>query len=257
MNNKIKITFLGTGTSQGVPVIGCNCEVCQSHGKKNKRLRSSILVETDDAFFSIDAGPDFRYQMLRQNVKDIDGIVITHSHKDHIAGLDDVRAFNFLRKKDMNIYASKEDQEVIMKEFSYAFGENLYPGVPRFNLIEINDEPFKINDTIITPLKALHQRMEVRGFRIGDFAYITDTHYIPPSTLAQISDCKIVVLSAVRREVHPSHYSLSEAIKMLEFIRPEKGYITHLSHLMGLHEEVSLELPDFIELAWDGLRLEC
>ncbi len=255
MKNKIKITFLGTGTSQGVPVIGCKCDVCKSNDKKNKRLRSSVLIETDDACFSIDAGPDFRYQMLRQNVEDIDGIVITHSHKDHIAGLDDVRAFNWLRKKDMNIFTSKEDQKVIMKEFSYAFGENLYPGVPQFNLIEIDEEPFKINDTTITPLKALHQRMDVRGFRIGDFAYITDTHYIPPATLAQISDCKVVVLSAVRREVHPSHYSLSEAIKMLEFIRPEKGYITHLSHLMGKYEEVSKELPEFVELAYDGLEI--
>jgi len=255
VNNKINITFLGTGTSQGVPVIGCECEVCLSTDIKNKRLRSSIMVETDDACFTIDAGPDFRYQMLRQKVKDIDGIVITHSHKDHIAGLDDVRAFNWLRKKDMNIYASKEDQKVIMKEFSYAFGENLYPGVPQFNLVEIDEETFKINNTLITPLKALHQRMEVRGFHIGDFAYITDTHYIPPSTLAKISDCKIVVLSAVRREPHPSHYSLGEAIKMLEFIRPEKGYITHLSHLMGLHDEVSKELPEFVELAYDGLEI--
>ncbi|PLX14431.1 MAG: hypothetical protein C0598_01330 [Marinilabiliales bacterium] len=252
----MKITFLGTGTSQGVPVIGCNCEVCRSSDKKNKRLRSSVLIETKDARFSIDAGPDFRYQMLRQNVMDIDGIVITHRHKDHIAGLDDVRAFNWLRKKDMNIYASKEDQKAIMQEFSYAFGDNLYPGVPKFKLNDIDEKAFKINNTTIVPLKALHQKMEVRGFRIGDFAYITDTHYIPPSTLAQISDCKIVVLSAVRREPHPSHYSLSEATKMLEFIRPERGIITHISHLMGLHDDVSKELPDFIELAWDGLTLE-
>ncbi|NOY50221.1 MAG: MBL fold metallo-hydrolase [Chlorobi bacterium] len=251
----MKIKFLGTGTSQGVPVIGCNCDVCQSMSKYDKRLRSSVLVETADSRFTIDAGPDFRYQMLRQNINDIDGILITHCHKDHIAGLDDVRAFNYLRKKDMPVYACKRDQQAIKREFSYAFGENIYPGVPRFKLMEFDEDAFYINNTLIKPLKALHQRMEVSGFRVGSFAYITDTHYIPPSTLAQISDCKVVVLSAVRKQPHPSHFSLQQAVDILEFLRPEQGIITHISHLMGRHEEVNKELPAFIELAYDGMEI--
>ncbi len=255
MKYEIKVKFLGTGTSQGVPVIGCCCDVCQSRSKYDKRLRSSVLVETRDSRFTIDAGPDFRYQMLRQGIKDIDGILITHCHKDHIAGLDDVRAFNFLKKKDMPVFATKRDQEAIKREFSYAFGENIYPGVPRFKLIEFDEDAFYMNNTLIKPLKALHQRMEVSGFRIGGFAYITDTHYIPASTLAQISDCGIVVLSAVRKQAHPSHFSLQQAVDILEFLRPERGIITHISHLMGKHEDVNKQLPDFIELAYDGMEL--
>ncbi len=252
----MKINFLGTGTSQGVPVIGCECDVCKSSSKFDKRLRSSILIEQGEVSFAIDAGPDFRYQMLRNGVSDLDGILITHCHKDHIAGLDDVRAFNFLLKKPMKVYATERDKKAIETEFSYAFGENLYPGVPRFEILQIDEEPIIIKGVEVIPLKALHKTMEVTGFRIGDFAYITDTHYIPPATLVKISDCKIVVISAVRRTPHPSHYSLDEAVRILEFLRPEKGFITHVSHLMGKHEEVNKELPDFISLAFDGLTLE-
>jgi len=252
----MKINFLGTGTSQGVPVIGCQCEVCNSKDVKDKRLRTSVMLDVGNTRFTIDAGPDFRYQMLREGVRDLDGILITHCHKDHIAGLDDVRAFNFLLKKSMKVFATARDQRAIQQEFSYAFGENLYPGVPRFNLETIDDDPFFISDVKIIPLKALHQKMEVTGFRVGDFAYITDTNYIPGETLAAISDCKVVVLNAVRRKPHPSHYSLDEAIKVLEFMRPQKAYITHISHLMGTHEEISKELPDFISLAYDGLVLD-
>lgn len=252
----MKITFLGTGTSQGVPVVGCQCEVCQSDETKNKRLRASVMLEIGETRFTIDAGPDFRYQMLREDVRDLDGILITHCHKDHIAGLDDVRAFNFLLKKNMKVYATERDQRAIKQEFSYAFGENLYPGVPRFDLLTIDETPFYINDVEVIPLKALHLKMEVTGFRIGDFAYITDTNYIPLETLAAISDCKVVVLNAVRRKPHPSHYSLSEAVRVLEFVRPEKAFITHISHLMGKHDDVSKELPDFISLAYDGLVLK-
>jgi phosphoribosyl 1,2-cyclic phosphate phosphodiesterase len=255
MLSKLKITFLGTGTSQGVPVVGCPCDVCQSTDKLDKRLRSSVLIEQGNTKFTIDAGPDFRYQMLRENVKDLDGILITHCHKDHIAGLDDVRAFNFLLKKNMRVYATQRDQRAIKQEFSYAFGENLYPGVPRFELIDIDEDPFYVNDVKIIPLKALHMKMEVTGFRIGDFAYITDTNYIPPETLAAVSDCKIIVLNAVRRKPHPSHYCLTDAIKVLEFLNPEKAFITHISHLMGKHKEIGRELPEFVELAYDGLTL--
>lgn len=252
----MKITFLGTGTSQGVPVVGCNCEVCRDNDIHNKRLRSSVMVEVGETRFTIDAGPDFRYQMLREKVSDLDCILITHCHKDHIAGLDDVRAFNYLLKKNMKVYTTERDQRAIKKEFSYAFGENLYPGVPRFDLVTIDEAPFNIGNVNVIPLKALHLKMEVTGFRIGDFAYITDTNYIPVETFAAISDCKVIVLNAVRKKPHPSHYSLDEAIKVLEFIRPEKAYITHISHLMGKHDDVSKELPDFISLAYDGLVVE-
>lgn len=256
MSEKVKVRFLGTGTSQGVPVIGCDCEVCKSNDKKDKRLRTSVLVETSDSVFCIDAGPDFRYQMLREGIKDIDAILISHCHKDHIAGLDDVRAFNFLRKKDMPVYATLRDQKAIQTEFSYAFGENLYPGVPRFRLHTINKADFFINSTKITPIEALHMKMDVRGFRIGDFAYITDTNYIPAESLKKLLDCKVIVLNAVRKQPHTSHYNLEQAVKVLEFLRPEKAYITHLSHIMGKHKDVSEELPEFIELAWDGLVVE-
>jgi len=255
-NPKIKIRFLGTGTSQGVPVIACPCAVCNSNNSKDKRLRSSILIEVNDKVFTIDAGPDFRYQMLREKIKRLDAILITHNHKDHIAGLDDVRSFNFLFRKPMDIYASTRDQEAIKQEFSYAFSNSKYPGLPSFKLHTIASSRFSIGPVSIQPLPALHYSMEVFGFRIGDFAYITDTNYIPPSSLHLLQDCKVIVLNALRKEPHVSHYNLEQAIRVLEFLRPEKAYLTHISHFLGFHEEVEKELPDFIQLAYDGLRLE-
>ncbi len=251
----MKITFLGTGTSQGVPVIACPCDVCQNGTKKDKRLRSSVLIETDNLTLVIDAGPDFRYQMLRANVKRLDAVLITHSHKDHIAGLDDVRSFNYLQRSAMDIYACDRDQEEIKREFSYAFTDNDYPGIPSFNLINI-EKSINIHDTTVEVLPALHMRMEVYGYRIGDFAYITDTNYLPGSTMAGLLDCKVIVLNALRRQEHVSHYNLEKAVSVLEFLRPEKAYLTHISHFMGFHDEVEKELPDFIRLAYDGLSLE-
>lgn len=252
----MKITFLGTGTSQGIPVVACPCEVCSSRNRKDNRLRTSVLIETDSEIFTIDAGPDFRYQMLRNNVNHLDAILITHSHKDHIGGLDDVRSFNYLQKEAMKIYATPFHQKEIKLEYSYAFQDNPYPGVPNFNLVDIKDEPFHVGSCKIIPLPVLHLKMEVMGFRIGDFAYITDTNYIPGNILARLTDCKVIVLNALRKKKHLSHYSLNEAVNVLKFLRPEKAYITHISHLMGFHEEVNNELPDFIELAYDGLILE-
>ncbi len=252
----MKITFLGTGTSQGIPVVACPCEVCNSSDKKDNRLRTSVLIETEDKIFTIDAGPDFRYQMLRNHVKHLDAILITHSHKDHIGGLDDVRSFNYLQRKAMDIYAAPFHQEEIIREYSYAFQEYPYPGVPNFNLIDIDEKPFYLGNTEIIPVPVMHMSMEVSGFRIGDFAYITDANYIPGNILARLLDCKVVVLNALRKKHHLSHYNLEEAVKVLEFLRPEKAYITHISHLMGFHQEVSKELPGFIEFAYDGLELE-
>lgn len=251
----MKITFLGTGTSQGVPVIACQCGVCKSNSTKDKRLRSSVLVQTKEATIVIDAGPDFRYQMLREDVKSLDAILITHSHKDHIAGIDDVRSYNYLQKRPMDIYASIRDQEAIKQEFSYAFREHLYPGVPVINLHDIQHE-IMIRGTKVEVLPVLHMKMEVYGYRIGDFAYITDTNYIPEDTMVRLLNCKVIVLNALRKEPHVSHYNLEEAVRVLKFLRPGKAYLTHISHLMGLHEDVEKELPGFIRLAYDGLAID-
>ncbi|UBM63082.1 MBL fold metallo-hydrolase [Candidatus Sulfidibacterium hydrothermale] len=252
----MKVTFLGTGTSQGVPVIACPCPVCTQGTKKDHRLRSSVHIEHHGLHLNIDAGPDFRYQLLRENIKQLDGVLITHCHKDHIAGLDDVRSFNYLYKMAMPIYALPRDIEAIHREFSYAFAETRYRGVPEFKTIPINHDPFYIKDLEIIPLPALHMKMEVLGFRIGDFSYLTDTNYIPGETLARMAGSKVIVINALRKKPHPSHFCLSEAIKALEFLRPEQGYITHISHLMGFHDEVEKELPDFIHLAYDRLTIE-
>ena len=252
----MRVTFLGTGTSQGVPVIACPCDVCRHGTKKDKRLRSSVLIETDKTTMVIDAGPDFRYQMLRANVLHLDAVLITHSHKDHIAGLDDVRSYNYLQKRPMDIYASEFDQEEIKREFSYAFNDNPYPGVPSFNLINLDGKEITVHGEKVRVLPALHLRMEVYGFRIGDFAYITDTNYLPGTTMAELLDCKVIVLNALRKREHVSHYNLEKAVRVLEFLRPEKAYLTHVSHLMGFYDEVEKELPDFIHLAYDGLVLD-
>ncbi|MBC8319713.1 MAG: MBL fold metallo-hydrolase [Bacteroidetes bacterium] len=249
------VTFLGTGTSQGVPVVACTCNVCKYSKTKDNRLRSSVLVEIDDLVISIDAGPDFRYQMLRENVSKLGAILITHSHRDHIAGLDDVRSFNYLSKKPMDIYATVYDQEEIGREFSYAINNN-YPGLPKYNIINIGDDDFFIKNTKITPFSALHFNTEVLGFRIGDFAYITDTNYIPPSSLVKLEGCKVIVINALRKEKHVSHYNLEEALKVIDFLKPQQAYLTHISHLMGFHQDLEKELPAGVDVAYDGLKIE-
>ncbi len=248
------VTFTGTGTSQGVPVVGCTCNVCKNGKKKDHRLRTSVLVEVDNLLISIDAGPDFRQQMLRENVSKLDAIIVTHSHRDHIAGLDDVRSFNYLSKKPMDIYASLRDQDEIKREFSYAFNNN-YPGLPRFNIITISDDDFLIKNTKITPLSVLHYNTEVLGFRIGNFAYITDTNYIPASSLVKFDGCKVIVLNALRREKHVSHYNLEEALNVIDFLKPDYAYLTHISHLMGFHKDLEKELPKGVKAAYDGLKI--
>jgi phosphoribosyl 1,2-cyclic phosphate phosphodiesterase len=252
----MQITFLGTGTSQGVPVIACGCEVCQSLDFRDKRLRVSIHIEIDGKSFVIDTGPDFRQQMLRERIKNLDAVIFTHEHKDHTAGLDDVRAYNFFQKKDMPVYARKQVLEQIQQEFAYAFTAIKYPGIPQIDLHEIENQPFEIAGVNFTPVEVMHLHLPVFGFRIKDFTYITDVNFISDEELEKVKGSKIVVIGALRKEKHLSHFSLSEAIEVLEKIAPEQAYITHISHQMGLHREVEMELPPFIHLAYDGLVLK-
>lgn len=252
----MKVTFLGTGTSQGVPIIACECHVCKSLDPKDKRLRSSIMIEDKGSVFVIDSGPDFRQQLLRENAKKLDAVVFTHEHKDHIAGLDEVRAFNYLYRKPVDIWASETVQKAIRVEFAYIFSEIKYPGIPEINLHEITNEPFKINQTVFQPINVMHYRLPVKAFRINDFAYITDANYISDEEKQKLKGLKVLVLNALRREKHVSHFTLDEAIELAHELKAEKTYFTHISHQLGLHREVGVELPNDIELAYDGLKIE-
>lgn len=253
----MKLTFLGTGTSQGVPVIACSCPACQSTNPHDKRLRTAALIEYEDTTILIDAGPDFRQQMLRANVKSLDSILITHEHRDHIAGLDDVRAFNFIQKRPMDIWAEKRVQNAIKKDFDYVFAENKYPGVPDMRLNTIDGLPFNVNGINIIPIRAYHYKMPVYGFRFGDFTYITDANFISEQEKEKIIGSKYLVINALRKQKHISHFSLPEALKFIAEISPRKAFITHISHQMGLSVDVSKELPENVCLAYDGLVVEC
>lgn len=252
----MKITLLGTGTSQGVPVIACECSVCMSKNFKDKRLRSSAMIEVDDTTIIIDTGPDFRQQMLRENVKKVDAILFTHHHKDHTAGMDDIRAFNFKLKKDMQVYCSKETSDALKKEFSYVFSEIKYPGTPRVIINHINNKSFKVNNTFITPIKAMHYKMQVYGFRINDFVYLTDVSFIESSEIEKMKNAKLIVLDALRKSEHISHFNLDQALDLLGELKPQRALLTHISHYMGLHNEVNEELPKNIKLAFDGQCIE-
>ena len=253
----MKITFLGTGTSQGVPVIACECPTCTSTDPRDNRLRTSLLLEYQGVTLLFDAGPDFRQQMLREKVKKLDAILITHEHKDHIAGMDDVRAFNYKSQDAVDIYAEERVQKAIRREFSYVFSEYQYPGIPRMRLNDIPDYMFTVKGIKITPVRIRHMNMEILGFRIGDFAYITDANYIPEQSKERLFGVKYLVINALRKEKHISHFSLREAIDFIREISPRKAFLTHISHQMGLHKEVTEELPPGIMLGYDGLSLVC
>ncbi|MBT3207294.1 MAG: MBL fold metallo-hydrolase [Bacteroidetes bacterium] len=252
----MKITFLGTGTSQGVPVIACKCKVCQSNSMNDKRLRTSIMIEEDGQTIVIDSGPDFRQQMLRENVQDIDAIIFTHEHKDHIAGLDDIRAFNFFNNKIIDIYAEERVHNALKKEFSYVFEEDKYPGVPEICVHEISNQKFKVGSLEFLPIRLQHYFLPIFGYRIKDFTYITDANYISNTEIEKIKGSKVVVLNALRRKKHISHFTLDEALELFNILKPEKAYITHLSHQMGLHKNIENELPTNIFPAYDGLIVE-
>jgi phosphoribosyl 1,2-cyclic phosphate phosphodiesterase len=249
----LKITFLGTGTSTGIPMIGCPCAVCHSGDTKDKRLRSSILVQSATTTIVVDTTPDFRYQMLRADVKKLDAVLFTHPHKDHIAGLDDVRAFNFFQQRAMPIYANELTMEALMREFGYAFAQKRYPGVPNLQVHPITQEPFLIGDIFITPILVWHLKMPVYGFRFGAFTYITDANRIEEGEKEKIRGSTVLVLNALRKEDHISHFSLNGAIAMVQELHIETAYFTHLSHQMGLHHRTESELPNGIHLAYDGL----
>jgi phosphoribosyl 1,2-cyclic phosphate phosphodiesterase len=249
------VTFLGTGTSQGVPVIGCTCDVCRSLDYRDKRLRTSIHLAIDGQSLVVDTGPDFRQQMLRENIVRLDAVLFTHAHRDHTSGLDDVRAYNYLQQMAMPLYGRKAVLDQLRVEFSYAFQGPAYPGIPQLVLHEIDETPFTVNGIAITPLPVMHLRMPVLGFRIGNFSYITDANFISPETLALLQGTEILVLNALQREPHISHFSLSEALQIAATVNARKTYLTHLSHRMGLHSVVSRELPENVEFAFDGLQI--
>lgn len=250
------VTFLGTGTSQGVPIICCECDVCKSTNPKDNRLRSSILIESEIAKVVIDSGPDFRQQLLRRNLKSLDAVVFTHEHKDHIAGLDEVKAFNYFNKMRMPVYATERVQSALKREFAYIFSDDKYPGIPEVDLFTITDEPIIIKDITLLPIDVVHFKMPVKAYRINNFTYITDANYISDSEKEKIKGSEIIVVNALRREPHLSHFTFNEAINLMEELKPKKAYFTHISHQLGMHNDVSKELPPFIELAYDGLQIE-
>ncbi|MFN0082263.1 MAG: MBL fold metallo-hydrolase [Ferruginibacter sp.] len=251
----LKITFLGTGTSSGVPMIACHCEVCTSASPKDKRLRSSIMVQSESTTIVVDTTPDFRYQMLRENVNNVDAILFTHPHKDHVAGLDDIKAFNYFNKKAIDVFANELTTKALKNEFYYIFAEHKYPGVPDINLHLIDDALFLVGDIMVTPIKVWHLHMPVLGFRFGSFTYITDANRIEDAELQKIKGSDTLVLNALRQQAHISHFTLQQAIELAEELQIPQAYFTHISHQLGLHETISQILPAGKQLAYDGLRL--
>jgi phosphoribosyl 1,2-cyclic phosphate phosphodiesterase len=237
-------------------MIGCDCTVCTSTDKKDNRLRSSILVQSATTSLVVDTGPDFRQQMLREKVKHLDAVVFTHPHKDHLAGLDDIRAFNFFSKKPIDIYADSLTEEAVRRDFYYAFTDTKYPGIPELNMHTINLDPFMVGDIPVTPIQVWHLKMPVLGFRFGKFTYITDANRIEEEEKEKIRGSEVLVLNALRKQKHISHFTLGEAIGLVQELSIPEAYFTHISHQLGLHAEIETELPNGIHLAYDGLAWE-
>ena len=252
----MKVTILGSGTSQGVPVIACDCEVCRSTDEHDKRLRCSAMIDIGEKKLIIDAGPDFRTQMLRAGVKDVTALLLTHEHKDHIGGLDDIRAFNWVKNGEVDIYCNQRTKDVIYKDYDYAFAEFRYPGVPEMNIHVIDEAPFHIDDIEVIPVTVMHYRLPVSAFRIGNFAYVTDANFISEESMKKLEGVEYMVINALRKEIHLSHFTLNQAIQVVQRFNVKQAYITHIGHQMGLHEQVSLELPENVKLAYDMLTFE-
>lgn len=250
----LKVTVLGSGTSQGIPVIACSCNVCLSSDARDKRLRSSVLISVGDKTIVIDTGPDFRQQMLRENVQRLDAVIFTHEHKDHVAGLDDVRAFNFKQQKDMPVFCNLAVENALKREFSYVFAENTYPGIPRLQLNRIDKDIFEVEGISVVPIEVMHYQMPVLGFRIGNFAYITDAKTISDEEKKKLVGVKVLVVNALRIEPHISHFTLAEALELIDEVKAEKGYLTHISHMLGMHDGVEKSLPEHVKIAYDGLQ---
>ena len=253
----MNVTFLGTGTSQGVPVIACGCSACVSLDPKDKRLRSSVLLDDAGTVILIDTSPDFREQMLRAGTGHLDAILYTHEHRDHTAGLDDVRAFNYLQNKPMELYGEARILRALHYTFPYVFAERKYPGIPQVNFHVIDLQPFRINNTEVIPIRALHYRLPVLGYRVGEFAYLTDANFIGPEEIEKIKGVRHFAVNALRKREHISHFSLDQALEVIDQVRPEKAYITHVSHMMGPRRDIEPELPENVTFAWDTLKIEC
>ncbi len=247
------VRILGSGTSQGIPMIACDCEVCQSTDPRDNRLRASILLQMNDANYCVDAGPDFRYQMLREKITHLDGILFTHEHKDHVAGLDDVRAFNFFSQKPMNVYCSKNVDSALRREFHYIFDEKDYPGVPKLNVVPIDKNPFNLDGIKVVPIEVLHYKLPVLGFRIGDFAYITDAKTVEAEEREKLRNVDILIINALHKFPHISHFNLEEALEFIADIQPRQAYLTHISHLFGKHEDILSQLPENVSILYDGM----
>lgn len=254
--SNISFTFLGTGTSQGVPVISCECETCRSNDIKDKRLRTSGLISINEKNIVIDTGPDFRQQMLNNHVKMVDAILFTHAHKDHIAGLDDIRAYNYKAQKPMDIYATHDVQEALKREYYYVFMEKTYPGIPKVQIHDLSDQSLHLFGEEIIPINVMHYQLPVKAFRVRNFAYITDANYISEEEMEKLKGVDTLVVNALRKEKHVSHFTLNEALELIKELDVQQAYLTHISHLMGPHEQVSTELPANVQIAYDGLKID-
>ncbi|MBI3133070.1 MAG: MBL fold metallo-hydrolase [Bacteroidetes bacterium] len=251
----MKATFLGTGTSQGIPVIACDCPVCNSPNPKDNRTRTSLLISIDGKNLVIDTGPDFRQQMLREKVKSLDAVFFTHEHKDHISGLDDIRAYNYITQLPMEVFATEKVFAALQREFHYVFDGTNYPGIPQVNMNFFDQEPIHFAGEEIIPIEVMHYKLPVKAFRIRNFSYITDANYIDEQNMKKLAGTEILVINALRREHHISHFTLDEALEIIARIKPRKAYLIHISHLLGLHDVVSAELPENVEIAYDGLQI--